>query len=226
MTIQGVRGRMNADGDPELNLEDVARGYGFTQIKNGVEYVRWETVAGYLSGFGFSQQVGKDTFIPENIFYKLGFKASNETARKFQDLVADEILPQIRKHGGYLTPAKIEEVLSDPDTIIRLATDLKTERERNRALQTINSELTAKNEDMSVKLNESEKFWTIAKFNNRFNLGWNMDTCQRNGRIASKFSRQRGFIIRSCFTNDDRFGKVNSYIFEVLKWLFLSEARA
>lgn len=26
---------------------------------HGVEYVRWETVNGYLRGFGFSQQVGK-----------------------------------------------------------------------------------------------------------------------------------------------------------------------
>lgn len=34
----------------------------------------------------------------------------------------------IRKHGGYLTPAKIEEVLLNPDTIIKLATDLKEER--------------------------------------------------------------------------------------------------
>ena len=36
-------------------------------------------------------------YIPENIFYKLCFKAKNETARKFQDLVTDEILPMIEQ---------------------------------------------------------------------------------------------------------------------------------
>jgi anti-repressor protein len=90
-----------------------------------VEYVRWETVSRYLGGFGFSQQVGKDDFIPENIFYKLCFKAENHTAIAFQDKVTDEILPAIRKHGAYLTPQKIEEVLLNPDTIITLATQIK-----------------------------------------------------------------------------------------------------
>lgn len=39
-----------------------------------------------------------------------------------------EVLPAIRKHGGYLTPDKIEQALTDPDTIIKLATTLKEER--------------------------------------------------------------------------------------------------
>ena len=78
---------------------------------------------------------GDDDFIPENIFYRLAMKAKNETAEKFQALVADEIIPSIRKHGAYMTPKKIEEVLMDPDTIIKLATDLKAEREKRAALE-------------------------------------------------------------------------------------------
>lgn len=53
----------------------MARGLGFTQEKNGVEYVRWETVNNYLRELKFSQQVGKDTYIPENIFYRLACAA-------------------------------------------------------------------------------------------------------------------------------------------------------
>ena len=56
-------------------------------------------------------------------------KAKNETAEKFQAVVADEILPSIRKHGAYMTAAKIEEVLLNPDTIIKLAQNLKAEQE-------------------------------------------------------------------------------------------------
>ncbi|WP_242491294.1 hypothetical protein [Bacillus cereus] len=41
-----------------------------------------------------------------------------------------EVVPSIRKHGGFLTAEKIEEVLLDPDTLIKLATNLKEERER------------------------------------------------------------------------------------------------
>ena len=37
-------------GTAYLKLETVARGLGFTQEKNGVEYVRWETVNRFLQG--------------------------------------------------------------------------------------------------------------------------------------------------------------------------------
>ena len=39
------------------------------------------------------------------------------------------MLPTIRRYGAYLTDEKINEILSDPDTIIRLASQLKQERE-------------------------------------------------------------------------------------------------
>lgn len=145
MNIQGIP-CYEKDGVAYLNLETVARGLGFTQEKNGVEYVRWETVNNYLRELKFSQQVGKDAYIPENIFYRLAMKAKNETAEKFQTLIADEVVPAIRKHGGYLTPAKVEEVLLNPDTIIQLATQLKASREKAMKLEAINSELVVQNQ--------------------------------------------------------------------------------
>lgn len=93
------------DGTAYLRLEDVARGLGFTQTQNkgGVEYtsIRWERIEQYLAEIGFPHKWGKDDFIPENIFYRLAMKAKNETAEKFQALVADEIIPSIRKTGSY-----------------------------------------------------------------------------------------------------------------------------
>lgn len=59
------------NGTAYLKLETVARGPGFTQEKNGVEYVRWETVDRNLSELGFPNKLGKDDFIPENVFYRL-----------------------------------------------------------------------------------------------------------------------------------------------------------
>lgn len=98
------------DGTAYLRLDDVAHGLGFTQTKNGIEYVRWETIDKYLRDLGFSQQVGKDSYIPENVFYRLAMKAKNETAEKFQALVADEIIPSIRKTGGYRMPKLSKEM--------------------------------------------------------------------------------------------------------------------
>lgn len=97
-----------------LKLETVARGLGFTDNSKGIEYVRWNTVRQYLKDIGFSQEVAKDDFIPENVFYRLAMKAKNEIAEKFQAKVADEIIPSIRKTGGYgfkpLTPEQMMRV--------------------------------------------------------------------------------------------------------------------
>ena len=106
ITIKGVRGYLDAEGTAQLNLEDIARGLGFTQTqsKNGVEYtsVRWERVEQHLAEMGFPHKWGKDDYIPENIFYRLAMKAKNDAAQAFQALIADEILPSIRKTGGYI----------------------------------------------------------------------------------------------------------------------------
>lgn len=112
------------DGTILFDAETVARSLGIIQKKNGIDYIRWERVKEYSN----SPDVGKGSFIPEPMVYKLAFKASNETAEKFQDWLAIEVIPSIRKHGGYLTNQKIEEALLNPDTLIQLATTLKEER--------------------------------------------------------------------------------------------------
>lgn len=109
MTIEGVD-CYEKNGVAYLKLETVARGLGFTQEKNGVEYVRWETVLKYIEEIGFPNKLGKDDFIPENIFYRLAMKAKNEVAEKFQTKVADEIIPSIRRTGSYSSgKSKIEQ---------------------------------------------------------------------------------------------------------------------
>lgn len=108
----GLSARMvaNPDGSISVNAEDAAIGFGWTQEKNGKKYVRWETINGFCKEFGFSQLVGKDDYIPESLFYRLGMKASNPAADKFQNWLAMEVIPSIRKHGGYIVG---QETLSD-----------------------------------------------------------------------------------------------------------------
>lgn len=134
MNISGVD-CYEKDGVAYLNLEAVARGLGFTQTKNGVEYVKWERVSAYLSELGFSPEVGKDGYIPENIFYRLAMKAKNETAEKFQALVADEIIPTIRRTGGYVAneDAFIDAYLSyaDEQTKLLFRSTLETVKRLN-----------------------------------------------------------------------------------------------
>lgn len=134
ISIKGIEG-YEKDGTIYLKLETVARGLGFTRIAaSGNEVIRWERVNGYLEEFGVPS-CGHGDFIPENIFYRLAMKAKSETAERFQAFVADEVLPSIRKHGAYLTPDKLKEVLLSPDTLIQLAENLKAEQEARQALE-------------------------------------------------------------------------------------------
>lgn len=133
--FDNVKGFVDENGTVWINAEDVARGFGFTTVAtSGNAVVRWNRLNNYLKEFGFSTRVSKTDFIPENMVYRLGFKASNKAAQKFQAKLADEILPSIRKHGAYMTNETLEQALLNPDTLIQLALNLKAEQEKVKEL--------------------------------------------------------------------------------------------
>lgn len=115
------------NNEPYFMLADVCR---VLEIKNSWDAKNRLNKHGVdttevIDNLGRTQQA---TFINESNLYKLAFTSRKKEAEEFTEWVTSEVLPSIRKHGGYLTPAKIEEVLSNPDTIIKLATELKQER--------------------------------------------------------------------------------------------------
>ena len=110
------------NGESLFDVETVARSLGIVDVKNEIGYVRWQRVNNYLGKN--SPLVAKGSFISEPMVYKLAFKANNALAEKFQDWLATEVLPQIRKHGMYAT----DELLNNPDLLIEVATKLKEER--------------------------------------------------------------------------------------------------
>ncbi|WP_311408591.1 ORF6C domain-containing protein [Liquorilactobacillus uvarum] len=97
--------RVKDNGEINFDVEQAAIGLGICLEKSGITYVRWERVRKYLN----SPQVEKGDFITESQFYKLAFKANNETAERFQDWVTEEVLPSIRKTGSYSEHAKLPE---------------------------------------------------------------------------------------------------------------------
>ena len=90
------------------------------------------------SMFNIGRQ-GDTNIVNEYGLYNLILSSRKPEAKQFKRWITHEVIPSIRKHGGYLTPEKIEEALSDPDTIIRLATDLKNERKKRVEAEKTNS---------------------------------------------------------------------------------------
>ena len=76
----------------------------------------------------------KARFIGEGDMYRLIAHSKLPSAVEFEKWIFEEVLPSLRKDGGYLTPEKIEEVLLNPDTIISLANQLKDEQAKVKEL--------------------------------------------------------------------------------------------
>lgn len=70
----------------------------------------------------------------QGMYFFLG-RSDKKKALPYQMWIAGEVVPSIRKHGAYLTPQKQEELIQNPDFIIRLAQELKAERIKVKALQ-------------------------------------------------------------------------------------------
>ena len=120
---------VDRDGEPWFILSEVCKLIG---IKSSVTDVRKRLdlqdvdTTDLLDNRGHSH---KNYIVNESGLYNVIFMSRKPEAQDFKRWVTSEVLPTIRKHGAYMTPQKIEDVLTNPDTIIQLAQNLKAEQE-------------------------------------------------------------------------------------------------
>ena len=82
--------------------------------------------------------------INESGLYSLVLRSQLPTAKKFKRWVTSEVLPSIRKHGAYATPATIESIIANPDNGIRLLQALKEEQNKRKELEAKTAEMAPK----------------------------------------------------------------------------------
>ena len=87
---------------------------------------------------------GETNIVNEPGLYSLILGSRKKEAKAFKRWITHDVIPAIRKFGGYLTPEAAEKALQDPDFIIRLATALKEERAKRMALEEENLHLRPK----------------------------------------------------------------------------------
>ena len=131
------------DDQPMFVGKDVAEVLGYKRTADAIrEHVDDDDKGvSNLPTPGGNQQT---TVINESGLYSLVLSSKMPNAKEFKHWVTSEVLPTIRKHGAYMTPETIEKTLTNPDFIIQLATQLKTEQAKTAAL-------TADNEAMKPK---------------------------------------------------------------------------
>ena len=103
----------------------------------------------------------------------------------------------------------VEDAWNSPDKVMERALQIARQRalEAERRIFALSEE----NETLEIALNTSLKFFTVAKYNKVFKKGWSLTQCQAIGKRLSAYCRARAIEVRSCETNDERFGTVNSY---------------
>lgn len=133
---------VESDGVIEFCGKDIANALGYANPSKALkDHCKGVTKRYPLATPGGIQNV---RFISEPDLYRLIAHSKLPNAQKFESWIYTDVLPSIRRHGGYLTPEKVEEALTDPDTIIRLATNLKEERAKRQELEAENRELAPK----------------------------------------------------------------------------------
>lgn len=68
------------------------------------------------------------SYISEGDLYRLIVHSKLSGAEKFEHWIFDEVLPCIRKHGGYMTDNLITELMASPDMIYKVTSDMLKER--------------------------------------------------------------------------------------------------
>lgn len=138
------------DGEPWLVGKDVAEALGY---KNPRQAMASNVDAEDRGVHTVDTPSGKQemAIINESGLYSLVLSSKLPGAKRFRRWVTTEVLPSIRKHGAYMTPETLEEAILNPDIMIRLCQQLKSEQDKNMALRADNSRLAVQNQIMQPK---------------------------------------------------------------------------
>lgn len=139
--FEGYNVRMlEVDDKPYFVGKDVTTVLGY---KNGSRDLNRhvdeeDKIKGVIPQYQNGTLVSETILINESGLYSLIMNSNLPNSKKFRRWVTNEVLPSIRKRGGYLTEKTTEQVLQDPDFIIAMATELKAERAAKEKLETEN----------------------------------------------------------------------------------------
>lgn len=137
------------DGEPWFVGKDVAKVLGYTNPQKALrDHVDEEDSRGERIVTPSGVQIAK--VINESGLYSLILSSKLPTAKKFKRWVTSVVLPSIRKHGMFATEKTIDQMLEDPDTMIKVLTEMKEERAKRRLA-----------EEKAAKLEPKAKFCDV-----------------------------------------------------------------
>lgn len=136
------------DNEPWFVGKDVATALGYKNTRQAILTNVMDEDKGVHS---VDTPSGKQemTVINESGLYALIFGSKLDSAKRFKHWVTSEVLPSIRKHGMYA----VDELVNNPELLIKVATELKEEREKNRELENTVHEMNRTIGELAPKAN-------------------------------------------------------------------------
>lgn len=127
---------VEVDGEPWFVGKDIATVLGYSNTRDAMnKHVDDEDKNTVAIRDGITRGNPNQTVINESGLYSLILSSKLPTAKKFKHWVTSVVLPSIRKHGMFATEKTIDQMLEDPDSMIKLLTELKKERARAAKLE-------------------------------------------------------------------------------------------
>lgn len=121
---------MVINGSPWFVAKDVCECLGITKHRDAVSRLDGDERGSVeVDTLGGTQQMAA---VNEYGLYSLVLSSRKPSAKAFKRWITHEVIPAIRKHGAYMTGETLEQALTSPDFLIKLATELKTEQEARR----------------------------------------------------------------------------------------------
>lgn len=129
-------------GEPWFVLKDVCNILGISKYRDTAARLDADERGSVeVDTLGGTQQV---IAVNESGLYHVILRSDKPEAAPFRKWVTSEVLPNIRKHGAYMTPETLQAAILNPDTMIQLCQQLKAEQDKNKALSEENSKLAPK----------------------------------------------------------------------------------
>lgn len=135
---------VEVNGEPYFVGKDVAEILGYSNVNKAIQMHVDDEDKKTLDFKGFSHlgtslwsgnDFSNKAVINESGLYSLIFSSKLSKAKEFKHWVTSEVLPSIRKHGAYMTDEALHRAITEPDFLIKLATELKEEKEKRKALE-------------------------------------------------------------------------------------------
>ena len=119
------------EGEPWFVAIDVCKALEVSNPTVAVSRLDSDEVA----KFNLGSLSGESNIVSESGLYSLALGSRKPQAKPFKRWVTHEVIPSIRKHGAYATPATIESLIQNPESGIKLLTALKNEQDKRKVLE-------------------------------------------------------------------------------------------